>query len=69
MPIPRAYRNARNAPWDADPADECPECGAIIVDESCHEEDCPDPMGVEELAEYYEQQAQPEYDPVEHKQL
>lgn len=61
MPIPRAYRNDSRAPWNDEPADECPECGAIIVDGSCHKEDCPDKMTPEELAEYLDEQAQPAY--------
>jgi hypothetical protein len=69
MPIPRAYKNDPRAPWNDDPADECPECGELIHEVDSHAEDCPDKMGPEELAEYYHEQSQPEYDPVEHKNL
>jgi len=65
MPIPRAYRNSRNAPWEAPEADECPECQETIINVDSHAEDCRDKMTPEELAEYLDEMAQPEYNPID----
>jgi len=40
MPIPRAYRNDRNAPWNQPEAPECPDCMETIVDVEDHTEWC-----------------------------
>jgi hypothetical protein len=67
MPIPRAYRNNPDAPWNDDPCPECPECDAVVHDVDSHEDWCPEPLGQEELAERLDERNRPEYDPVEHK--
>jgi len=69
MPIPKAYRNDSRAPWNDDPCPECIECGETIHDVDSHADECPEPLGQEELIERADERAQPEYDPVEHKEL
>jgi hypothetical protein len=68
MPIPKAYRNDPNAPWNDEPAPECPECGAIIHSVESHLDECPEPLPQEDVIEWIDERAQPEYDPVEHKE-
>jgi hypothetical protein len=70
MPIPRAYRNDPNAPWNDPPNPECPDCDETILEPEDHAEWCPCEMDAQELHEYYAEEAQhTEYDPVEHKDL
>ncbi|AGB39785.1 hypothetical protein [Natronococcus occultus] len=64
MPIPKAYRNKRNAPWNAPDAPECPDCEATVVDVDDHEDGCPIQKATpEELHRINEELAQPSYEP------
>jgi len=47
----------------------CPECDEIIHGVESHADECPEPLGQEELAERLHERQAPEYDPVEHKNL
>lgn len=67
MPIPRAYRNAANAPWNDPPAPECMDCLETIRDIRDHEEWCENQVDPETLHEQHAEDAMHvEYDPMEH---
>jgi len=53
MPIPKAYRNARNAPWNEPEAPECPDCQSTVVDVDDHKEWCEFKGTQEEIFEHY----------------
>ena len=52
MPIPRAYRNDRNAPWNDPPAPECPDCLTVIHEIDDHKEWCEFQDGPERIREH-----------------
>jgi len=66
MPIPKAYKNEKNAPWNDEPCPECPDCSNIIHDVESHAEDCPEPLPQVELNERLHERNAVSYDPVEH---
>jgi len=53
MPIPRAYRNDPDAPWNDDPVPECPECQEKIRDIEYHADWCESKPTQEEIREHY----------------
>lgn len=63
MPIPRAYRNDPDAPWNDEPAPECPDCTETIEELEDHAEWCECQESPEELHRINEELAQPSYEP------
>jgi len=53
MPIPRAYRNDPQAPWNEPEAPECPDCMETIVDQDDHTEWCEFQGTQAQIFEYY----------------
>jgi len=67
MPIPKPYRNDKDAPWNQPPPPACPECRNEIRDVADHDEWCPCDMDSDELHEFWAEERQHiEYDPLEH---
>lgn len=56
MPIPRAYRNDKDAPWEADPVPECPDCDECIHSVADHTDWCEHKGTQAEVAEYWAEQ-------------
>jgi len=59
MPIPNAYKNDPDAPWEADPVPECVDCDRTIHHIEDHAEWCEFKGTQEEVLEVLEEQQYP----------
>ena len=55
MPIPNAYQS-RNAPWNEQPAPECPDCSETITEGADHAQWCAEKRPQDEIMEYWAEQ-------------